>query len=265
MAVRDAFSVRGQRVLVTGAAMGIGFGIAERFADGGASVLIADVDGGAAQAAAGKLAGLDGPTWSIALDVAGDDAGPAALKAATELMGGLDVLINNAGIYPLSPVSAMDLALFDRVIAVNLRGAVFLAKAAFAQMVAQGTGGSIVNVASIDSVHPSMVGLAAYDTSKGGLLMFTKALALEAAPHGVRVNAIAPGAIATEGTSQPLAASGMTAEETKAMQDAFIAQIPMARMGEPDDIATVAVFLASPASAYMTGELLVVDGGRLLK
>lgn len=265
MAVRDAFSVKGRRVLVTGGAMGIGFGIVERFVDGGADVLIADLDGGAADAAANKLAGLEGSAHPLQLDVSQDDAGARAVDAAVAALGGLDVLVNNAGVYPMCPVADMEPAMFDRVIAINLRGAAFMAKAAFNHMKAGGSGGAIVNIASIDALHPSMVGLAAYDASKGGLLMFTKSLALEAAPYGVRVNAIAPGGITTEGSTKPMAEGGMTPEEIKAMTDSFAAQIPMGRMGEPDDIATVAVFLASPAAGYITGELLVVDGGRLLR
>jgi 2-deoxy-D-gluconate 3-dehydrogenase len=132
-------------------------------------------------------------------------------------------------------------------------------------MVEQGNGGKIINIASIDALHPSMVGLAAYDSSKGGVLMFTRAFALEMAQHGVNVNAIAPGGINTEGTSVPLQNSGMTAEQMAAMMEQFAAQIPVGRMGAPDDIAKVVVFLASPASDYVTGELIVVDGGRLLK
>jgi len=131
-------------------------------------------------------------------------------------------------------------------------------------MVEQGAGGKIINIASIDALHPSMVGLAAYDSSKGGVLMFTKAFALEMGPHGVNVNAIAPGGITTEGTAAPLQGSGMAEDEMAAMLEQFTAQIPLGRMGEPDDIAKVAAFLASPAADYVTGELIVVDGGRLL-
>ena len=130
---------------------------------------------------------------------------------------------------------------------------------------AQGGGGAIVNIASVDGLHPSMVGLAAYDASKGGVVMFTKSLALELAPHGIRVNAIAPGGVQTEGSSRPLAGSGMTEEQTRQFQDNFVrTKIPLRRMGQPDDIATVAVFLASSAARYVTGETVVVDGGMLL-
>jgi 2-deoxy-D-gluconate 3-dehydrogenase len=264
MTTDDVFSINGKRAIVTGGAMGIGFGIAERFAAGGASVLLADLDEDAAVAAASKLAGLPGRIHPLRIDVAADDAGGLAIEACVREFGGIDVLVNNAGIFPMSPVLDMTPEFFDRIVAVNLRGTVFMARAAAAQMTRQGEGGSIINIASIDALHPSMVGLGAYDTSKGGVLMFTRALALELAPHGIRVNAIAPGGINTEGASKPLEGSDMTADQMREMTEAFLRMIPLGRMGAPDDIAKVAVFLASEGSAYMTGTMLVVDGGRLL-
>jgi len=158
----------------------------------------------------------------------------------------------------------MDPSLFDKVLAINLKGLAFLSKAAALQMIKQGHGGRIINIASIDSLHPSMVGLAAYDSSKGGVWSFTKNFALEVAPHGIQVNAIAPGGITTEGTAKPLEGSGMSAAEMKAMMDAFQQRIPLKRMGVPDDIAKVVLFLASDAANYMTGSIMVVDGGMLL-
>jgi len=154
--------------------------------------------------------------------------------------------------------------LFDRVYAVNLRGLAFCTQAAAKQMIAQGKGGKIVNIASIDSLRPSLVGLAAYDASKGGVLMFTRNLALELAPHGIQINAIAPGGVATEGVAKLTAGMPLTAEQQAEMARTSVARIPLGRMGVPDDIAKVAVFLASSASDYMTGEIVVVDGGMLL-
>ncbi len=257
-------SLEGKAAVVTGGAMGIGFGIAKRFVEAGANVLLADIDAKAADAAAGRLQGKQGRAVALTVDVADDTAPERIVSRCVESFGGLDVLVNNAGIFPSVPVLQMPPQLFDRVLRINLRGLVLLSKSAGLQMVNQGRGGKIINIGSIDSLRPSMVGLAAYDASKGGVLMFTRSFALEMAPHNVQVNAILPGGITTEGASRPLQGSGMTEAQMKDVLDAFVKKIPLGRMGVPDDIAKVAVFLASPASDYMTGAHVVVDGGALL-
>ena len=173
---------------------------------------------------------------------------------AVEVFGSIDILVNNAGIYPMVPLSELDLKTFQRVIEVNLTGLFLCTKAVSAQMIAQGKGGRIVNVTSIDALHPSMIGLAPYDASKHGAWGFTKNVALELAPHRIFVNAIAPGGIKTPGTG----------DMDRADLEGFEAMIPMGRMGEPDDIGRAALFLASGLSSYMTGSQIVVDGGRLL-
>ncbi|MGD0196080.1 MAG: SDR family NAD(P)-dependent oxidoreductase [Candidatus Dormibacteria bacterium] len=258
----DPFSVAGRNALVTGGAKGIGHGIAIRLAQAGANVLIADIDDAASGAAAQALAGASGRPVATRLDVSDIASCAAAVQRCVDEFGSLDVLVNDAGIFPTSSVLEMSPEFFERVLSVNLKGLFYMSQAAGLQMVKQGRGGKIINIASIDSVHPSMQGLAAYDSSKGGVLSFTKNFALEMGPHNVTVNAIAPGGITTEGTSQPLA--GMTAEQTTAMMAAFTQRIPLRRMGLPDDIAKVALFLASPAADYMTGALVIVDGGMLL-
>jgi 2-deoxy-D-gluconate 3-dehydrogenase len=258
------FTIEGKRVIVTGGAMGIGRGIVERFVEGGADVLIADLDEDRARDLAEKLAGSPGRVASVGVDVATPAAGERLVAACLESFGGVDVLVNNAGIYPMVPMLETSPELWDRVQAINLRGLAFISQAVAKRFIVDGRGGVIVNIGSIDSVHPSRIGLAAYDASKGGVAMFTKNFALEMARHGVRVNAILPGGIATEGTAAPLEGSGLTPEQMERMVEEFVARIPLRRMGESDDVATVAVFLASSASAYMTGELVVVDGGALL-
>jgi len=264
METQNAFDISGKAAIVTGAALGIGFGIAKRFVESGADVLLADVNEVALKKAVGKLKG-PGRAQTIVLDVASDEGWEKAVQACVEHFGKLDILVNNAGIYPQTPMLKMDPALFDRVYRINLRGTAFLSKAAALRMIQQGKGGRIINISSVDSVHPSMVGLAAYDASKGGVLSFTKNFALEMAPHGVLVNAIAPGGVATEGASRPLEGSGMTEAQMKAMMEGYIQnKIPLHRMGVPDDIAKAAVFLASSAADYMTGATIVVDGGMLL-
>lgn len=257
------FDLRGKNAVVTGGAMGIGHGIVTRFVEAGGNVVVADLDGEAAALVAKEVAG-EGQAVSLAVDVAADEAGEAIVAACVEAFGSIEILVNNAGIYPMSPMLQTTPELFDRVYRVNLRGLAFASKAAAARMIEQGGGGKIVNIASIDAFHPSMVGLAAYDASKGGVVMLTKALALELGPHGINVNGIAPGGIATEGAARPLEGSGMTEEQMEALTEEFISHIPLRRMGVPDDIATAAVFLASKASDYMTGETVIVDGGRLL-
>jgi 2-deoxy-D-gluconate 3-dehydrogenase len=263
MREKDVFNVSGKVALVTGGALGIGFGIVKRLIEGGAKVLVTDKDEKALAAVPGRLKG--GKVRTLPLDVTREEGWERAVKACVTDFGKLDVLVNNAGIFPQVPMLKMDPHLFDKILAVNLKGLAFLSKAAALQMIRQGKGGRVINIASVDSVHPSMVGLAAYDASKGAVLSFTKNFALEVAPHGILVNAIAPGAIATEGTSRPLEGSGMTAAKMKEFMAGFIqAKVPLKRMGTPEDIARAAQFLASDASCYMTGSLLVVDGGMLL-
>ena len=251
----ELIDLSGRTAIVTGAAMGIGLGIARRLHEAGANVVVADLDLLAAEDAAEAL---QAQRAHSALAVHGDISDPESVKRmvhdAVEVFGGIDILVNNAGIYPMVPLSELDLETFQRVIEVNLTGLFLCTKAVSAQMIAQGKGGRIVNVTSIDALHPSMVGLAPYDASKHGAWGFTKNVALELAPHGILVNAIAPGGIRTPGTG----------DMDQADLEGFESMIPMRRMGDPDDIGRAALFLASGLSSYMTGSQIVVDGGRLL-
>ncbi len=256
------FDISGKAAIVTGGALGIGFGIVERLVKAGVEVLVVDTNEQALADVPNRL--KEGKVRTLGLDVSKEDGWDKAVKACVSDFGKLDILVNNAGIYPQVPMLKMDPAVFDKVYAVNLKGLAFLSKAAALQMIKQGRGGRIINIASIDSLHPSMVGLAAYDSSKGGVWSFTKNFAVEVAPHGILVNAVAPGGITTEGASKPLEGSGMTDAQMKAQMDAFMVRIPLKRMGVPDDIAKVVLFLASSAADYMTGSLVVVDGGMLL-
>jgi 2-deoxy-D-gluconate 3-dehydrogenase len=243
----------GKTAIVTGAAKGIGRGIADRFAEAGASVVIADVDREVGQTAARAVGGE-----FVAVDMSSEADIVRLMQEVIARHGGADILVNNAGIYPFAPALDLTAGLWDKVQAVNLRG-LFLLSREFAKAVSQrGGGGVIVNIGSIDSLHPSSVGLAAYDASKGGVLMFTRSFALEVAPLGIRVNMIAPGGVATEGVES--AQRGMPEE----LMQQFLARVPLGRWGEPDDIATMALVLATPLSAYVTGATFVVDGGRLL-
>jgi 2-deoxy-D-gluconate 3-dehydrogenase len=251
----ELIDLSGRTAIVTGGAMGIGLGIVGRLHEAGASVVVADLDEGAAERAAGALrAQRADSALTVRCDVSDPGSVESMLQAAIEAFGGVDVLVNNAGIFPMLPLSDLDLETFQRVVDVNLTGLFLCTKAVSARMIAQGKGGRIVNVTSIDALHPSMVGLAHYDASKHGAWGFTKNVALELAPHGIWVNAIAPGGIKTPGV-------GDIDEATMA---GFEAMIPMGRMGDPDEIGRAALFLASELSSYMTGAQIVVDGGRLL-
>ncbi|MFN7135482.1 MAG: SDR family NAD(P)-dependent oxidoreductase, partial [Myxococcales bacterium] len=227
-------------------------------------VVLADVDERAVFAATERL-NAPGRAVAVAVDIAADDAGRTLVSRCVEAFGGVDVLVNNAGIFPQVPMLKTTPELFDRVYRINLRGLAFASQAVARVMVEQGTGGRIINIGSIDSVRPSMVGLAAYDASKGGVLMFTRNFALEMAPHGVTVNVILPGGVTTEGTTRPLEGNGMSVEQAAAMMDQFAEhRVPLKRMGRPEEIAHAALFLASAGSSYMTGASVVVDGGALL-
>jgi 2-deoxy-D-gluconate 3-dehydrogenase len=244
-----------QAAIVTGAAMGIGLGIARRLHEAGASLLIADLDEVAAQAAADELtSSREGSAVAVAGDIGEEASVRAMTQAAVDSFGGIDILVNNAGIYPMAPLSQLDAATFRRVLDVNLTGLFLCTKAVSAHMIERGRGGRIVNVTSIDALHPSMIGLAHYDASKHGAWGLTKNVALELAAHGIWVNAVAPGGIRTPGTV------GMDEAST----EAFEAMIPMGHMGDPDDIGRAVLFLASDLASYITGAQLVVDGGRLL-
>ncbi|HEX8762423.1 MAG TPA: SDR family NAD(P)-dependent oxidoreductase [Candidatus Saccharimonadales bacterium] len=262
--LNDLLNLNGQAAVITGGAKGIGYGISYRLAEAGAKVLIADMDEVGAQKAAQELTAKGWTAQAIKTDVSNEADVQRMINTCKESFGSVDILVNNAGIYPPKPVAQMTEEEFERVVHVNLRSVFLTTKYASEIMKHQG-GGKIINITSIDALHPSMVGLAHYDASKHGVWGFTKNSALELAPHKIWVNAIAPGGIQTPGVEAMQSSSGTpTGVDPKQMVEAFLAKIPMHRMGEPDEIGTVALFLASPMSSYMTGEQIVVDGGALL-
>lgn len=265
MSAQTRYNLQNKNLLVTGAAMGIGFGIAQRFTESGANVLLADINEVALKQSLSRLSGMSGRPTAMVLDVGADDA-PAALVARMRSeYGSIDGLINNAGIYPSVPMIEMGRNLWDRIHRLNLRAPAFLSQEVARQMKSQPEGGVILNIGSVDSLHPSQVGLAAYDASKAGLLMLSRSFALEMAPYNIRVNAILPGPIRTEGTMHPLEGSGMTESEMKEMiKDIVDHRVPLKRIGLPSDIAHAAAFLVSDEASYITGAHLVIDGGFLL-
>jgi 2-dehydro-3-deoxy-D-gluconate 5-dehydrogenase len=261
--VHALLDLRGKTAVVTGGGAGIGRSISTHLARAGASVVIADVDAGAADLTVKELWVDDLDVLAVRTNVASEPDVAAMIATAVEWRGGIDILVNNAGIFPTVPVLDMTLEAFSHVIDVNLKSVFLTSRLVAAQMVRQGHGGRIINITSVDALHPSSVGLAHYDASKHGVWGFTKNLALELAPHHVWVNAIAPGAILTPGVEAMQHVSGAAADPTT-MLDSFLARIPMGRIGSPDDIGKVALFLASDLATYMTGSQIVVDGGVLL-
>lgn len=251
--------------IVTGGAMGIGFGVAYRLAEAGANVVIADLDYEKANDAAQELRAKGWQAMAVPCDVSKAVDVEKMVAETTKSFGAIDILVNNAGIYPNILVMNMREEDFDKVIDVNLKSVFLCTQKAAKQMISQGKGGKIINITSIDALHPSSAGLAHYDASKHGVWGFTKNAALELAPHKIWVNAIAPGGIDTPGVEKIQESMQLPqGVDMKKLIESFMAKIPMGRMGETDDIGKVALFLASDMSSYITGTQIVVDGGVLL-
>ena len=267
LSIQQLFDFHSKVAIVTGGAMGIGRAIAERLSEAGASVMITDINVEATQKTVKELKTMGRKVEGFQADASLVASAAQVVKATVDKFGSLDILVNNAGIFPFSPMLSTTEALWDKVLDVNLKGLFFLTQEAAKVMVANGKGGKIVNIASIDGLHPTG-NLVHYDASKGGVIMATKSMALELGPHQIQVNAVAPGGIDTPGASNSSAAmiqaAKMTPEQLKAMGEAFIQRIPLRRQGVPDDIARTVLFLSSPAADYITGETIVVDGGYLL-
>jgi 2-deoxy-D-gluconate 3-dehydrogenase len=264
MAERSPFDLHDLTALVTGGALGIGAGIAAALHQAGAAVLLVDKDLEAAKRTAQAIGNGREAVQAYYADVSNPEEVEGAVEAAVTILGSLDVLVNNAGIYPTRALQDVTPELFETVLRTNLFGTAFACRAAARVMQSQPRRGSIINIASLEGIKPSMVGLSMYAASKGGVVAFTQHLALELAPVNIRVNAIAPGAIVTEGSARMTETSNMTEDERQQMLAAFEQRIPLSRLGQPSDLGGAAVFLASDASSYMTGALIPVDGGLLL-
>lgn len=265
VSVNKLLDLSGKTAIITGGARGIGYGIASRLAEAGAKVVIADRQKELAKTAAEQIKALGHQALGIATDVAKEEDVIELVDGTVSNFGGIDILVNNAGIFPSTLVHQMTLADFDRVLSINLKGAFLCTKYVSEQMIKQGRGGKIINITSIDALHPSSMGLAHYDASKHGLWGFTKNVALELAGHNIWVNAVAPGGIQTPGVAEMQGQMKVPqGVDINKMMEGFLAKIPMHRLGEPDEIGKVVLFLASDMASYMTGSQIVVDGGTLL-
>lgn len=237
--------------IVTGAAGGIGLAIAHAYIDQGANVVIADVNDAAGAEAA---AALGAQARYLRCDVGNAADAKALIDGTVAAFGRVDILVNNAGIIHTADFLDLSEADFDRVLRVNLKGAFLVGQAAARQMVVQGQGGAVINMSSVNSIMaiPNQV---PYNVSKGGMNQLTRVMALALAPHRIRVNGIGPGSILTEMLKVVM--------NDEAARQKILSRTPMGRCGEVEEIASIAVFMASDGASYMTGQTIFADGGRM--
>ena len=240
----------GQTALVTGAAQGLGYAAAACLAAQGASVALLDREGERLGAVADALGAQGLTVLPHAVDLTDEEGVRAAVAAVLSAQGRIDVLVNNVGIYPHRPFEELTYAEWRHVLVVNLDSVFLCTHAVYPAMRERGYG-RIVNVSS-STFFIGYPGLAAYIASKGGIIGFTRALASEAGPHGITVNAVTPGLIATE---------GVLGGEEAGLFDEIVPQQALPRRGEPEDIAECIAYLASPAAGFITGQTINVDGG----
>lgn len=257
--VSEIISLAGRNAVVTGGATGLGKAMARRLAQAGASVMIGDLDIELAQTTAAELSASCGAqVLATRLDVADSASIVAVANLAIEQLGGIDIWVNNAGVYPTVPVMDTTDEIWDQVMNVNLRGLFVGSREAARHMINAGHGGVIINVSSQAGFSGVAPGLAAYATSKHGVRGTTRQMAIELAPHGIRVLGVAPSHARTEKSAAAIAANPELLEQIPALSTSRLG-----RVGVPDDIGRVVLFLASDMSLFMTGSTLQIDAGEM--
>jgi len=254
----DFFSLAGKTALVTGGGSGLGLAVCEGFAQYGAVVSVVDIDQGAAREVADGIMAAGGRAIAVGCDVADHAQVQAAVQATIDELGDIHILFSNAGIGDRAPAEEMTLEQWQGVLDINLSGAWYFDQAVGRHMIERGIEGSIINTSSITSIVGITTGNANYAATKGALNALTRTLAIEWARFGIRVNAIAPTHVKTA-----LIAHKM--EEDPALAEFFLGNIPLGRMGTPEDVVGAAIYLASEAGSLVNGHVLVVDGGHTVR
>ena len=255
---QSLFELSGLTAMITGAGSGIGKGIAQLYVERGAKVIIADRDEATAQATAAELKATAKNTadaMAIVCDVSDEASVKAAFDTAEAAFGTVDILVNNAGIYYLRPFLEITVDDWEQVFTVNVRGLFLCMREAILRLKKAGRGGSIVNISSVNSQKALIFDNIHYTATKAAVNGITAASALEFAEDDIRINAILPGSVVTEGTAK------LRSDSPRRGPILNPERMPLNRRGEPVDIAAAAVYLASPAASYVTGQLLAVDGG----
>ncbi|MFW6199271.1 MAG: SDR family oxidoreductase [Gemmatimonadota bacterium] len=255
--VFELFRLDGRTAIVTGGGRGLGEYMAEALAEAGADVVLCSRKVEACEEVAEELREMGVGALAMRCDVTQEDDVKEVVSATVEEFGGVDILVNNSGTSWGAPAEEMPADKVDKVLAVNVRGTFLMAKAVGNHMIDRGEGGAIINIASVAAFkggRPGRMQAAGYNASKGAVVSLTRDLAGSWARYGIRVNAIAPGWFPTK----------MSRGLISMIEDELLAGIPLGRFGNPDDLKGVALLLASPAGAYMTGHTVVVDGGQLV-
>jgi NAD(P)-dependent dehydrogenase (short-subunit alcohol dehydrogenase family) len=254
----STFGLNSKVAVVTGAARGIGQAIAEMLAGCGASVVVTDRDEQGSKAVADGINQRGGKAQAILIDVESEASIVDGMAQAAATFGTVDILVNNAAIIAMMPTMENRMDLWDRIQAVNVRGAFLCTREAAKIMKAKGAGGRVINISSIAGVHPSMEGAAAYAASKGGMNAMSRALAFDLAPDRITVNAVLPNAIRHPAGRDQFAEHDLPVPTGPAVD---AKRYRMGRPGEPNDIASIVTFLAGPSTDFITGQQFLVDGG----